>query len=48
MKLNAIKMLSSLCNDKEGMESFIVANGAELLNKILESLLTFFFYWFVI
>jgi len=36
MKLNAIKMLSSLCNDKEGMESFIVANGAELLNKILE------------
>ena len=37
MKINAIKMLSSLCNDKEGMESLIKANGLELLNKTLEN-----------
>ena len=36
MKLNGIKMLSSFCNDKEGMELLIKANGIELLNKILE------------
>ena len=37
MKINAIKMLGSLCNDKEGMELLIKANGLELLNKILEN-----------
>ena len=37
MKINAIKMLSSLCNDKEGKESLIKANGLELLSKILEN-----------
>ena len=37
MKINAIKMLSSLCNDKEGKESLIKANGLDLLSKILEN-----------
>ena len=37
MKVNGIKMLSSLCNDKEGMELLVKANGLELLNKILEN-----------
>ena len=37
MKLNAIKMLNSLCKDKEGMELFVKANGLELLNKLIEN-----------
>ena len=37
MKINAIKMLSSLCNDKEGMESLVKANGLDLISKILEN-----------
>ena len=37
MKVNGIKMLTSLCNDKDGIELLIKANGLELLNKILEN-----------
>ena len=36
MKLNALKMLNSLCKDKEGMDMFVKANGLDLINKILE------------
>ena len=37
MKINAMKMLGSLCNDMVGIELFIRANGLEILNKILEN-----------
>ena len=37
MKLNAIKMLNSLCKDQNGMDLFVKANGLELINKILEN-----------
>ena len=37
MKLNAIKMLNSLCKDKDGMDLFVKANGLELINKLLEN-----------
>ena len=37
MKLNAIKMLISLCKDKEGMDLFVKANGLDLINKIIEN-----------
>ena len=37
MKLNAIKMLNSLCKDKEGMDLFVKANGLDLINKIIEN-----------
>ena len=37
MKLNAIKMLNSLCKDQEGMDLFVKANGLELINKLIEN-----------
>ena len=37
MKLNSLKMLCSLCKDKDGIESFLKAGGMELLNKIIEN-----------
>ena len=37
MKINSIKMLSSLCNDKDGMDSLIKANGSDLITKIIEN-----------
>ena len=37
MKLNAIKMLNSLCKDKDGMDLFVKVNGLELLNKLIEN-----------
>ena len=37
MKLNSLKMLYSLCKDKDGIESFLKAGGIELLNKIIEN-----------
>ena len=37
MKLNALKMLCSLCKDKEGMDLFVKANGLDLISKILEN-----------
>ena len=37
MKLNAIKMLNSLCKDQNGMDLFVKANGLELINKIIEN-----------
>ena len=37
MKLNSLKMLYSLCKDKDGIESFLKSGGIELLNKIIES-----------
>ena len=36
MKLNTLKILNSLCKDKEGMNMFVKANGLDLINKILE------------
>ena len=37
MKLNALKMLTSLCKDKDGMDLFVKANGLDLINKIIEN-----------
>ena len=37
MKLNSLKMLYSLCKDKDGIESFLKAGGVDLLNKIIEN-----------
>ena len=37
MKLNSLKMLYSLCKDKDGIESFIKSGGIDLLNKIIEN-----------
>ena len=37
MKLNSLKMLYSLCKDKNGIEPFMKAGGIELLNKIIEN-----------
>ena len=37
MKLNSLKMLNSLCKDKDGIESLIKSGGTELLNKIIEN-----------
>ena len=37
MKLNSLKMLYSLCKDKNGIESFLKAGGVDLLNKIIEN-----------
>ena len=37
MKLSSLKMLNSLCKDKDGIESFIKSGGIELLNKIIEN-----------
>ena len=37
MKLNAIKMLNSLCKDKDGMDLFVKVNGLELINKLIEN-----------
>ena len=36
-KLNSLKMLYSLCNDKNELSSFVKSGGIELLNKITES-----------
>ena len=36
MNLNSLKMLYSLCNDNDGIESFSKLGGVELLNKIIE------------
>ena len=37
MKLSSLKMLYSLCKDKNGIESFLKAGGVDLLNKIIEN-----------
>ena len=37
MKLNSLKMIYSLCNDKNEIESFVKSGGVDLLNKIIEN-----------
>ena len=37
MKLNSMKMLYSLCKDKDGIESFLKSGGIDLLNKMIDS-----------
>ena len=36
MKLNALKIVKSLCKDKEGTDMFVKVNCLDLINKILE------------
>ena len=37
LKLNALKMLDSLCKDENGMNLFIKANGLDLINNIIKN-----------
>ena len=42
LKLNSLKMIFSLCNDKNEVEAFIKSNGYDLINKIIENENEFF------
>ena len=37
MKLNSLKMLYSLCKDKDGMDLFVKAKGIDIMNSIIKN-----------
>ena len=37
MKLNSLKMLNSLCKDKDGMDLFVKAKGIDIMNSIIKN-----------